>query len=118
MKLIVTFILVFTFFSGYLPAQNIEKLLIKNDCFKCHNIMGIKKAPSFYMISKMNTGWFGISKKSIINSIKNGSQGKYPMFSNIKMPAFKNLTTKELNAIADWIASQGKKGMRGCNMMR
>jgi len=102
---------IFILLSSTLVAKSVESLLEENECMKCHQIMGIKFAPSFSMISKMNSGWFGASKNSIKNSIKNGSKGKYPMFSNAYMPAFSKLSKKELNAITDWIVKQGSGRM-------
>lgn len=95
-----------------LIAKNADTLLKENKCMSCHNIMGMKLAPPFSGISKMNSGWFGVSKRSIKDSIKNGSQGKYPMFSNAKMPAFAELNEEELNTLTDWITKQGSRGMR------
>jgi len=104
--------------NSFLYANNVKILLKQNKCMSCHNVMGIKSAPSFSMILKMNSGWFGISKNSIKNSIKNGSQGKYPMFSDVKMPAYKNLSNQDLNALTRWIISRGSKGMHNCMRFR
>lgn len=95
-----------------LAAKDAKTLLRENKCMKCHSIMGMKAAPPFSGIARMNSGWFGVSKSSIKNSIKDGSQGKYPMFSNEKMPAFSNLSDKELDTITNWIIKQGSNGMR------
>ncbi len=100
--------------NSFLYANSAEILLKQNKCMSCHNIMGIKSAPSFSMILKMNSGWFGISRNSIKNSIKNGSQGKYPMFSDVKMPAYKHLSNQDLNTLARWIVHNGSKGMHNC----
>lgn len=102
--------------SSSLLANNAEEILEKNNCMKCHNIRGMKSAPPFSMILKMNTGWFGLPESEIRESIRNGSQGKYPMFSNTSMPAYKNLSDKELDTLMSWIKAQSKKGMRN-NMM-
>ena len=88
-----------------------EILLQENNCFNCHNINGMKSAPPFTGIARMNSSWFGNAKSSIINSIKNGSHGKYPMFSNTKMPSFKNISEDELNTLSDWIILQGSNSM-------
>ena len=102
--------------SSSLLANSAEEILEKNNCMKCHNIRGMKSAPPFSMILKMNTGWFGLPESEIRESIRNGSQGKYPMFSNTSMPAYKNLSDKELDTLMSWIKAQSKKGMRN-NMM-
>ncbi len=101
-----------------LLAKDVRTILKENKCMKCHNIMGMKSAPPFSGIARMNSGWFGVSKSSIKNSIKNGSQGKYPMFSNEKMPAFANLSDKELDILTNWIIKQGSNSMRHGMMMR
>ncbi len=99
--------------SSSLFAKSAETILKENNCMKCHSIRGMKSAPPFSMITKMNSGWFGTSNKDIKNSIKNGSQGKYPMFSNTTMPSYKNLSDKELDTIIAWLESISKKGMMG-----
>ncbi len=107
-------ILYLAIISSFLYANRAHTLLKENKCMSCHNVMGIKSAPSFSMILKMNSGWFGISKSSIRDGIKNGSQGKYPMFSDVKMPAYKNLSKQDLNTLVNWIVSQGSRGMHNC----
>ena len=101
--------------NSSLFAKSAKDILKKNNCMKCHNINGIKYAPPFSMILRMNEGLFGLSENDIKNSIKYGSKGKYPMFSNTSMPAFKNLTDKELDTLITWLKSL--KGMRH-RMMR
>lgn len=98
--------------SSSLLAKNADEILKENNCMKCHNIRGMKSAPPFSMIYKMNKGWFGLGESSIKDSIKNGSKGKYPMFSNFSMPAYKHLSDNELDIIMDWIKSQSQMGMR------
>ncbi|MCF6172855.1 MAG: cytochrome c [Campylobacteraceae bacterium] len=115
-KLFLSLILLSLLISSLL-AKNAETLLKENKCMKCHSIMGMKSAPPFSGIARMNSGWFGASKSSIKESIKNGSQGKYPMFSNQKMPAFKKLSDKDIDTIADWIIRQGSNSMRHGMMM-
>jgi cytochrome c551/c552 len=44
-----------------------------------------------------------------MNSIKNGSQGKYRRFANSAMPAFPNLSQSDLSTIADYILAQSSK---------
>ena len=100
--------------SSSLFSKSAEDILKENNCMKCHNIYGMKYAPPFSMILRMNEGWFGLSENDIKNSIKNGSKGKYSMCSSTQMPAFKNLTDEELNTLITWLKSL--KGMRN-NMM-
>ncbi|AYJ81152.1 hypothetical protein AN286_10600 (plasmid) [Aliarcobacter cryaerophilus ATCC 43158] len=101
-----------------LLANDVQSLLQKNNCMNCHNIVGMKSAPPFMAIARMNSSWFGSnnSKRNIMKSIKEGSQGKYPMFSNTAMPSYAHLSDKDLNILAEWITSQSSRGMRG-NMM-
>jgi ribose 5-phosphate isomerase RpiB len=48
-------------------------------------------------------------KRTLINSIKNGSQGKYRRFANIAMLPYKDvIPEKEINIIASWILSEYK----------
>jgi len=98
-----------------LYAKSAQELIKKNNCMSCHNIIGMKDAPPFAGIARHNSNWYGKSKQSLINSIKNGSKGKYPMFSNTQMPAFKHLTKQELETIAAWIFAQGSNKMHNGN---
>ncbi len=110
-NLFLSFITISILFSP-LVAKNAKILLKENGCMRCHNIMGMKLAPPFAGIARMNSGWFGVSKNIIKDSIKNGSKGRYPMFSNTKMPAFRNLNNEELNILTNWIVKQGSKRIR------
>ena len=86
-------------------------LVEQNGCMSCHNIMGMKDAPPFAGISWRNAR-AGASAKAILKqSIKNGSQGKYPMFSNIAMPSFSHLNDQELDTLAEWVLSQSQNMM-------
>lgn len=100
--------------SSSLFSKSAQEIVTQNGCMECHNINGMKYAPPFSMILRMNEGWFGLSENNIKDSIRNGSQGKYSMFSNTKMPAFKNLSDEELDTLLTWLKSL--KGMRN-NMM-
>lgn len=102
--------------SSSLLAKSAEAILKENNCMECHNIRGMKSAPPFSMIYKMNKGWFGLGESSIKDSIKNGSKSKYPMFSNTYMPAYKHLSDTELETLVDWIKSQSQMGMRNNKM--
>lgn len=95
-----------------------EVLISKNGCMACHNVMGMKDAPPFAGIAWRNLRWSNNPKATIINSIKNGSHGKYPMFSNTKMPSFNNLSKEELNVLATWIISQSSNNMMRCGSGR
>jgi len=116
MRRVILYFMIFGLFGSALMAKNAPELLHKNGCMKCHNVMGIKSAPSFFMIAKMHSGWFGVSKKGIAKSIKYGSYGKYPMFANASMPSYRKLSDKDIGVMTDWIAAQNSRGMRGCMM--
>ncbi|NPA74189.1 MAG: cytochrome c [Epsilonproteobacteria bacterium] len=95
-------------------SDSATELLKNNGCTTCHAVSGIKKAPPFVGIARRNSRRSADPKSAIINSIKNGSQGKYPMFSDTKMPAFSYLTDEQLNTLADWILKQApaNRGIR------
>jgi len=91
-------------------AQTAEK----NGCMACHAVVGKKNAPAFRGIANRNLRFNGSNAKTaIINSIKNGSKGKYPKFAGNVMPPFPNLSEDDLNALADWILSQAARGGQG-----
>ena len=99
--------------NGLLFANNGEQLIKNNGCMECHNIMGKKLAPAFMGTARKNISWFGDGAKlKIVESIKNGSKGKYRKFSDTKMPAFSHLTDEELNSIADWILKEYDKNKK------
>jgi len=92
--------------SGILFAQNAQDIIADNGCMSCHNIMDLKSAPAFAGIARKNKRFYSQNAKSnIMNSIKNGSQGKYRRFAGTKMPAFSHLNDTELNILADYILS-------------
>jgi len=100
--------------SGIAYAQSAEELMKSNGCFSCHAIASKKAAPAFAGIGKRNKRFEGENAKNvIINSIKHGSKGKYPRFSNTQMPSFSNFSDEELNTIADYILAQSSKAK--CN---
>jgi len=115
MKIITLSILTLTF-SGILYAQNAQEIIDKNGCLACHAIASKKAAPAFAGIGKRNKRFEGDNAKTvIIKSIKNGSQGKYRMFTNSSMPPFTNLTKDQLNIVADYILAQSSKAKgHGC----
>jgi len=74
-----------------------ERVLEQQRCKNCHDINKDKVAPSFISISKKYS-----SNKALIESIKNGSKGKWKNFKLI-MPPFKNMTDTDIEGIANWI---------------
>ena len=75
--------------------------------------MGKKLAPAFKGTARKNLKWYGADAKShIIESIKNGSQGKYRNFTDSQMPAYKTMSNEKLNMIANWIISLYVNGDR------
>ena len=92
--------------STILFANSAEEITKNNGCMACHNIIGKKAAPALKGTARKNLKWYGgDAKAKIINSIKNGSKGKYRNFADTQMPAFKSLSDKELSVVADWILS-------------
>ena len=109
MKKVIIALSLTTIAATFTFATDSAKVLIeKNGCMSCHNIMGMKKAPPFAGISWRNSRASQSAKAILKNSIKNGSQGKYPMFSQTKMPAFSHLNDKELDTLASWVLSQSQ----------
>ncbi|UCN01332.1 c-type cytochrome [Sulfurimonas sp. SWIR-19] len=91
-------------------AQSAEEIIQDNGCLACHAVASKKAAPAFAGIGMRNKRFEGENAKEVIMaSIKNGSQGKYPRFSNSAMPAFANLTQDQLNTVADYILAQSSK---------
>ena len=100
--------------SGVLFAQSAQELIDANGCLACHAVASKKVAPAFAGIGMRNKRFEGANAKAtIMNSIKNGSQGKYPMFSDSAMPAFKNLSQQDLSTLADYILTQSSKAHAG-----
>jgi cytochrome c len=105
-KIILTTLLL----GGALFAQSAEEIINANGCLACHAVASKKAAPAFAGIGMRNKRFEGANAKAtIVNSIKNGSHGKYPMFSNSAMPAFAGLSNEELSSVADYILSQSSK---------
>jgi len=91
-------------------ANDGYELIKQNGCLNCHAIASKKTAPPFAGIAFRNTKFEGANAKNvIINSIKNGSSGKYLKFSDSAMPPYKNLSDEELSKIADFILAQKSK---------
>jgi cytochrome c len=96
--------------SSVFASDTAAELIAKNNCMSCHNVMGMKDAPPFAGIA-WRTSRNG-DKQTLMQSIKNGSHGKYPMFSNTQMPAFKNLSENDLDTLAIWIMSKSGNMMK------
>jgi len=105
--------------ASTLYAGSAEDLIDKNGCLACHAVASKKAAPAFAGIGMRNKRFEGTNAKAtIISSIKNGSKGKYPYFSNTAMPAFTNFSDAELNIVADYILLQSSKAKGHGNGMR
>ena len=104
-KLVLTLLL-----TSSVTWANGEQLVQSNGCMDCHNIIGKKLAPAFAGIGRKNIQWYGTDAKSkIMESIKNGSKGKYRQFSDSEMPAYGHLSSVELESIANWILEEYEK---------
>jgi len=91
-------------------AGNAEDLIEQNGCLACHAVASKKAAPAFAGIGMRNKRFEGDNAKAtIINSIQNGSKGKFPMFSDSAMPAYPQLNDEELSTLADYILAQSSK---------
>ena len=96
--------------SSVIFAGNGEELVKKNGCLACHAITTHKAAPPLAGVGMRNMRFEGKNaKKVIMNSIKNGSKGKYPRFANSAMPSYNQLSDKEISDIADYILSLAPK---------
>jgi len=78
-----------------------ERVLEQQRCTNCHDIKKDKVAPSFLSIAKRYTME---DRATVINSIKNGSKGKWKKFPLI-MPPFKQMSDKDIEGMSDWILS-------------
>ena len=97
-------------FGSTLLAQNAETIMKQNGCLSCHAVASKKSAPAFAGIAMRNKRFEGArAKEAIMEAIKKGSKGKYRMFAGSQMPAFPNLTQKELATLADYILAQSSK---------
>lgn len=102
--------LIVILFTGVLSAQSAQEVIDANGCLACHAVASKKAAPAFAGIGMRNKRFEGENAKAtIMNSIKNGSQGKYPKFSDTAMPAYPNLSVAELNSVAEYILAQSSK---------
>ena len=118
MKKILTITLILT---ATLFAQSAQNILETNGCFACHAVASKKSAPAFAGIAKRNKRFNADNAQaSIINGIKNGSEGKYRHFTGV-MPAFPHLDNESLRTVADYILAQSSKAKgqgQGCNGSR
>ncbi|QOP46414.1 c-type cytochrome [Sulfurimonas paralvinellae] len=78
-----------------------ERLALQNNCLSCHKVDKKIVGPSFKTIANTK----GNSEKSLIQSIHNGSKGKYASSNGAIMPAFKSLSDDDLKIIVEWILS-------------
>jgi cytochrome c len=74
-----------------------ELLARQDGCLSCHAKKFKKVGPSFSEIAKK------MDKKKIVNSIRNGSRGRWKESNNIPMPSFKKLSEQDINILAKWI---------------
>jgi len=103
-------IMLLSVFSTIMLAQSAQEIIDANGCSACHAVASKKAAPAFAGIGKRNKMFYGSDAKShIINSIKNGSKGKFPMFADSAMPPYPSLTDEQLSTLADYILSQSSK---------
>jgi len=103
-------LIVSLFFCVSLFASTADELITQNGCLACHALASKKNAPAFAGIGRKNQRFYGSNAKAVIaKSIKNGSSGKYPRFSDTSMPAFGNLSNEDLGILADYILSQSSK---------
>lgn len=74
-----------------------EQIARNNQCFKCHEIDTKKKAPSFKSIAQNSDA------AEIKDTIRNGVTS---LLGKEKMPAYRNMSDADLNALTRWILSQ------------
>ena len=85
-----------------LPAW--KRVVEQKNCLSCHAIKKDKLAPSFEKIAQK---YEKMGKKRIVESIRQGSRGRWKGFK-LSMPPFKDLSEDDLDAIADWVLSKGE----------
>lgn len=76
-----------------------ERIARKQGCLSCHGIKQKKMGPSFSAIGER----YKSDKMQIKESIRLGSQEKWPEARHAKMPPFKQLTNEELDTVSQWI---------------
>jgi cytochrome c len=78
-----------------------ERVLEQQKCENCHDIHKDKVAPSFEMISSR---YNRKDRETLIKSVKEGTKGKWEG-KKLPMPAFKNMTDKDVEGVVNWILS-------------
>lgn len=81
-----------------------KKLALKHKCLGCHRVDKRVVGPSFAQIATR----YRDNKNSIKKSIQNGSKDKWEG-SRAMMPAFQELTEKDLNILSKWILESNLK---------
>ena len=76
-----------------------ERIARKDGCLSCHGIDQKKMGPSFHAIAAR----YKVDEVQVRESIRLGSQEKWPESRHAKMPAFKQLTNEELDIVTKWI---------------
>ena len=79
-----------------------ERITRKHGCLSCHGIDQKKMGPSFYAIAAR----YKVDEVQVRESIRLGSQEKWPESRHAKMPPFKQLTNEELDIVTQWIMEQ------------
>jgi len=79
-----------------------KKIAIKNNCLTCHRMDKKIVGPSFVEIKTT----YKKDIETIKNSIRDGSREKWKDSRGAVMPAFKKLSEKELEVLAQWILEQ------------
>ena len=67
-------------------------------CSSCHNVDTKKVGPAFKDVAAKRT------EKQIMQSIKNGSKGKW--VTNAVMPSFRYLSDDDIKLLAKWVTAQ------------
>ncbi len=76
-----------------------KRVALKLGCLNCHRSDKRVVGPSFKEIAKR----YKDSPNAIINSIKNGSKGKWKLKRQLSMPKFDKIKEEDLNLLVKWI---------------
>jgi cytochrome c len=79
-----------------------ERLVLKYKCVGCHKVDKDLVGPSFSHIAKR----YGSNTQEMLESITNGSKGKWKMMHNRIMPAFANIPQNQKETMVSWIQKQ------------
>lgn len=79
-----------------------EKIALKNNCLTCHRKDKDLVGPSFQNIANR----YKDNTESMKESIRLGSKKKWVNAKGAHMPAFKKLSEKDLETLAEWILEQ------------